>query len=145
MNKFITALLFFIPLGFPAWGFAATLEIGNIRSQVGYIAVSIFSEESQAAFPDKGEGAAQRYYIPIQDKGSVLIHLKSLPVGRYAVTVMHDEDGDGQLKKGPMGIPREGFGFSNNPRVYFGAPDFAKAVTPIRADSVVKITMKYLL
>lgn len=124
---------------------AATLVVEGLRSQDGYVAVSIFSESNQAAYPDKASEAAQAYYVPIQDQGSVEIQLKGLRPGRYAVTVMHDEDGDGTLKKGPMGIPKEGFGFSNNPRVFFGAPDFDKVVTPILEKTLVKISVKYLL
>jgi uncharacterized protein (DUF2141 family) len=35
-----------------------------------------------------------------------------LPPGDYAVVVVHDEDGDGQLEKSMLGIPREGVGIS---------------------------------
>jgi uncharacterized protein (DUF2141 family) len=40
-----------------------------------------------------------------------------LPPGRYAVMVMHDENGNGKLDSNVIGIPTEGYGFSNNPRV----------------------------
>ena len=138
-------LLLCLILSLPLSSFAASIQIDNVRSVDGFIAVSIFSEENQASYPTRLQNATQTYYVPIQEKDSVVIQLKGLPVGKYAITLMHDEDGDGQLKKGPMGVPREGFGFSNNPRVYFGAPDFDKVVTPIRKDTVVKVTMKYLL
>jgi uncharacterized protein (DUF2141 family) len=139
------SLILYLVIALPLTTSAATLEIDNIRSTAGFIAVNIFNEQEQGAFPEHGDQALQTYYVPIISKGSQKIELKALPPGRYAVTVMHDEDGDGLLKKGPLGIPREGFGFSKNPRVYFGAPTFDKVVTKIQDDTLVKIDMKYLL
>lgn len=37
--------------------------------------------------------------------------------GRYAVMVTHDENGNGKLDTNIVGMPTEGYGFSNNPRV----------------------------
>ncbi|HTG38605.1 DUF2141 domain-containing protein [Sphingomonas sp.] len=49
-----------------------------------------------------------------------------LPPGGYALAVIHDENGNGKLDTF-MGIPREGFGFSRNPRIAFGPPSFKSA------------------
>ncbi len=38
----------------------------------------------------------------------------NLPVGSYAVSLFHDRNQDGVLNRGELGIPSEGFGFSNN-------------------------------
>jgi uncharacterized protein (DUF2141 family) len=43
--------------------------------------------------------------------------------GRYALTLFHDENANNRLDM-LLGIPREGFGFSRNPKVRFGAPKF---------------------
>jgi uncharacterized protein (DUF2141 family) len=42
--------------------------------------------------------------------------------GDYAATVFHDEDGSGKFKRNLVGIPKEGFGFSNNYRPTVRAP-----------------------
>src|ERR1700691_5012647 len=34
--------------------------------------------------------------------------------GYYGATIFHDEDSDGKFKLNALGIPKEGFGFSNN-------------------------------
>ena len=39
----------------------------------------------------------------------------TLPAGTYAVQVMHDANGNDKLDTNFMGIPVEGYGFSNNP------------------------------
>jgi len=77
------------------------------------------------------------------DAGSIRIH--GVPPGDYAVSVIHDENGDGQLNK-MLGIPREGFGFSRNPRIHFGPPGFEACRFPVTgAGAREVIRMKYLL
>lgn len=51
------------------------------------------------------------------------IRFSDVAAGRYALTLFHDENDNGQLDM-LLGIPREGFGFSRNPKVRFGAPKF---------------------
>jgi len=47
--------------------------------------------------------------------------------GDYAATIFHDEDGDGKFKRNLLGIPKEGFGFSNNFRPTVRAPTWDEA------------------
>ena len=49
------------------------------------------------------------------------IELPRLRPGNYALLVIHDENGNGKLDMA-FGIPREGFGFSNNPTIHMRAP-----------------------
>ena len=50
-----------------------------------------------------------------------------LPAGRYAVSVYHDEDGDGELDSNFIGIPREPAGLSNKPKARMGPPRYDDA------------------
>ena len=53
--------------------------------------------------------------------------------GRYAFAFYHDADDDNQLDRDMVGIPQEGYGFSNNARPGLGAPSFESAafnITP---------------
>ena len=55
-----------------------------------------------------------------------IVHFDGLPTGKYALAVIHDANGNARLDT-LAGIPREGFGFSRNPPIGFGAPRFAAA------------------
>lgn len=67
-----------------------------------------------------------------------------LPPGGYAVAVIHDENGNGKLDTF-AGIPREGFGFSRNPRIAFGPPSFSDArFTLPREGDAQSIRMRYM-
>jgi uncharacterized protein (DUF2141 family) len=54
-----------------------------------------------------------------------------VPPGRYGIVVIHDENENQKLDRNFFGIPKEGFGFSNNPRIFFSAPSWQAASTTI--------------
>lgn len=67
-----------------------------------------------------------------------------LPAGAYALSLIHDENANGRLDT-RLGIPREGFGFSNNPRIWFGPPSFAATRFLIPAGgAALNVAMKYI-
>ncbi len=50
--------------------------------------------------------------------------------GTYALAVIHDENMNGKLDTNWLGIPIEGYGFSNDAKGLFGAPSFSAARFP---------------
>ena len=77
--------------------------------------------------------------------GTTSVSFEGLPHGDYAVAVIHDENNNKKLDTF-LGIPKEGFGFSRNPAIHFGAPRFAAARFTIDGDSKAEdIRMMYLL
>ncbi len=53
---------------------------------------------------------------------------ENLPPGDYALAAIHDENSNARLDRNFIGIPKEGFGFANNPHVGLSAPAFQAAV-----------------
>lgn len=50
-----------------------------------------------------------------------------LPPGTYAIALIHDENGNGEMDTNALGLPTEAFGFSNRARARFGPPPFERA------------------
>lgn len=72
------------------------------------------------------------------------IRFAGLPRGRYALAVIHDENGNSRLDTF-AGIPREGFGFSRNPSAMFGPPRFAAARFAVDGDAQTQqVRMRYI-
>ncbi len=65
--------------------------------------------------------------------------------GVYAIAVYHDEDMSGTINRsGVLGIPTEGFGFSNNPPTLASLPTFRSVRISIpRANLATTIHLKY--
>lgn len=72
------------------------------------------------------------------------IHLAGLAPGTYALSVIHDENSNGRLDRMMM-IPREGFGFSRNPRIRMGPPRYEDVRFEITGQTRQTVVMKYLL
>ena len=124
---------------------AIEIVIKGLRSDKGYVGASLFSSENAAAFPGGADKALATRYVKIESRDEVRFTLEDIPHGTYGVSVIHDEDGDGKVGM-ILGIPQEGFGFSNNPTIYFGPPAFKRASFDFVSDkAVTEITMKYLL
>lgn len=139
----MTAVMWILSvLAIPA--FAMELELSGFRSGKGFAAVSIFAESGREAYPGDSTRAERTLYIALEGRTELKIPLEALPPGNYAVAVLHDEDGDRKLDT-VLGVPSEGFGFSNNPTVFFGPPEFLKVMTEFGADSTTQIKLKYFL
>jgi uncharacterized protein (DUF2141 family) len=72
------------------------------------------------------------------------VEFEHLAPGDYALLLLHDANRNGKLDK-RFGIPREGFGFSNNPAMRFGPPTASQVtfVVPAGASTQV-VRMKYI-
>lgn len=117
------------------------VAVKSLRSDKGQVYVAVFDKAD--AFPRAPEKAMQGTKLKPKD-GIVSVEFPNLPPGDYAISVFHDEDEDGKMKFGMMGIPREGFGFSRNKKVYFGPPKFEDAsVTFPGSDTTFDVQMKY--
>lgn len=123
---FLLAQLFLFTLASPVEDTAELeIEVYNIRNDKGQIALTLFAEKK--GFPMQPELADRQVKIPAE-VGSVIVKLKDLPYGTYAVAVMHDENLNDRVDLNFLGIPKEGTGSSNDARNLFSGPDFEQAV-----------------
>ncbi len=60
----------------------------------------------------------------IDANGKTVFRLSGLSNGDYAISVFYDEDENGKLNTGFLGIPTEFVGFSNNAKGSFGPPSY---------------------
>jgi uncharacterized protein (DUF2141 family) len=123
-----------------SWGQnSIEVKISNIREIKGDILVAIFNNED-----DFLEKAVQSKSIKASGK-QVTIKFENLPQGDYAVSIIHDENSNGELDKNVVGIPKEGFGFGNNAMGTFGPPAFEKAKVHLKDQNVVQeLSLKYM-
>jgi uncharacterized protein (DUF2141 family) len=72
-----------------------------------------------------------------------VIVIENLKPGKYAFKFFHDENMNDKLDTSWMGIPKEGFGFSNNPSMTFGPPSFDKTIFELSESLLIKSKPKY--
>jgi uncharacterized protein (DUF2141 family) len=71
-------------------------------------------------------------------------HLHQPSSGANAVIAFHDENDNGLLDANALGVPTEGYGFSNNAQGFLSAPSFAAAaVTLGQTDQNISVSLIY--
>lgn len=111
------------------------LHIKNATSDKGLVRILIFNKKG--GFPEKHENAFKALSLPISNSVTK-VTIKDLPDGDYAFAVFHDEDSDGKMKKNNLGIPIDSYGFSNNPTLLLGPPNFSKCAVSVK-NALVKV------
>lgn len=70
--------------------------------------------------------------------------IEDVPPGSYAFAFLHDEDDDGALDRDWIGLPQEGFGFSNDAAPVLGPPSFHSArFVHDGAETVLRVHARY--
>lgn len=132
-------LLGCIALPLAQTGIAAdlTVNIINISEPAGEIAWVLFdSEESYANDVNPVLSARSRVTADSQK-----FTLHDLPAGRYAIKLFHDANNNGDLDSNMLGIPVEGYGFSNDAG-RFGPPSFEDAAVELQDDLQIEIRVR---
>jgi uncharacterized protein (DUF2141 family) len=112
-----------------------------MRSGKGNITITIYPDEPSHFLDGAYKVARQEVAVTLPVTSACF----ALPApGYYAVALFHDENDDHHLNTNALGIPTEGYGFSNNPTLYFGPPDLGKVRFSLHpGDNPVAIRMKY--
>jgi len=108
----------------------------------GNIGIAVFSEEGKKYFPSKKEGVIFSIKIKVSNKSEEIVKI-TINKGKYAISVLHDENENNKLDVNFLGIPIEGYGFSNNPKIMLGPPSFEECAINFTNNSKIEIILKY--
>jgi uncharacterized protein (DUF2141 family) len=100
-----------------------TVIVERLRSDRGRVIGGLYAEADQWLREDHATADCR---ATIQ-RGTARCVFDGVPPGRVAFAAMHDEDADGQMDRDLVGIPSEGYAFSNDVREPFGPPSFGAA------------------
>jgi len=115
-----------------------TLEVtvSNIRSNKGQLCVALF--DSEEGFK-KEQPCWEKTYSKSQiEQGEVVLTI-CVPPGIYGLSVLDDENMDGKMNYNRIGIPQEGFGFSDYQHKGLRRPALKNFTFSIEKNQVLKI------
>ena len=129
------------------------VAIRGVRSSSGTLMVGLYDSEGhfRSAIAQAGNlglvidrsrlvGIAMRAIA-----GTQSVVFTELRPGAYAVITFHDENDDRKLDKNALGLPTEGYGFSNDAEGFLAAPSFKDAAVMLGGhDRAIAITLRYL-
>lgn len=101
------------------------VNVNQIKSSKGAINVTIYNSEEdflKRAFMQKKKDAKPN---------ALVFEFEDVPKGKYTVSVIHDENENGELDKNFMGIPSEPYGISKEGKSNFGPPSYKKSLFTI--------------
>ncbi|WP_417622047.1 DUF2141 domain-containing protein [Parasphingorhabdus sp.] len=118
------------------------LAIIGLRSEKGDVLVCLSADPEY--FPDcTKDKKARKLKVPAAKAGH--IQIAGVKPGIYAVALVHDENANGKMDL-RLFLPREGFGFSRNPKIGMGPPKFESAQFSVGTDDAhYAVRMKYIL
>jgi uncharacterized protein (DUF2141 family) len=140
-----------VALPFAAAAGELRITIDGIRSPQGMVLIGLY--DSATTFVRAVEAADEPGFLVDPGRfGAVALRANrarksgvvftNLQPGRYAVVVLHDENGNGHLDKNFLGFPTEPYGFSNGAEGFLGPPSFSDAAMPLGiGDSAVRIEL----
>ncbi len=99
-----------------------TVEVSGAEANAGQAIFDLF--DSKDNFLDS---PVLSQTMKIDSEGRARFVITDLPAGKYAFYVIHDEDSNGELKTGFLGIPKEKVAVSNNVVPRFGPPKYRDA------------------
>ena len=119
-----------------------TIEINGLDDQTGNVCLTLF--DGSRGFPSDAQRAVKAECMAISEL-PFQITFDDLAYGSYAVAAYHDSNADAQLNQGVLGIPTEGFAFSNDAPVNMGPASFQDAVFVLSQQNAnIQMQMRYL-
>lgn len=105
-------------LAAPALAQDVTVTLTGVQARGGHVSGVL---NTQATFMSGADYTAQ---VAGDTAGTVTLTFRNVAPGDYALMVMHDANDNDSFDMSPMGMPAEGFAFSNKGRPLMGMPTF---------------------
>jgi uncharacterized protein (DUF2141 family) len=144
----LTLLVFTLSLIFYSFAnpstdtYSLTIEVKNLRNEEGIVQFALYNKDG--SIPDE---YYENYYKILKGNivnGSSTITFKNIPLGKYAVNILHDENKNGKIDKGFI-LPKEGVGFSNYQSIGLtNRPNFSKASFELKENKTISVKIIYM-
>ena len=117
------------------------VSVEGLRNGNGLLTVAVYPDDSRQFLAKGGTLKNNRFQASAPMTRACVFVPKP---GVYAIAVYHDEDASRKLNRSGIGLPAEGYGFSNNPATLAGLPAFRSVRLNVpKAGLTTHIKMKY--
>ena len=120
--------------------YSISVKINRIHSNKGTIIINLYN--SSAGFPSDRSRAFQSIKVPAKTPSTESVFY-DIASGTYAISVLHDENNNGEMNKNFFGVPQEGYCVSNNAKGVMSAPSFKNATFDLKSNVTQSLNMIY--
>jgi uncharacterized protein (DUF2141 family) len=117
----IKSILLMMMLVLPAQAATVIVQVNKVKSAQGDIRASLC--ETEVAY--KADKCIKEIVLKAQ-KGTTQLVFENVTPGTYGIQLMHDKNANGDMDFNFLGIPKEGYGFSNNAKPRLSQPSFQR-------------------
>lgn len=115
--------------------------VENVRNSNGVIAITLYADNPSKFLVKRGSLYVGRVEANAGTTRGCIFVPKP---GVYALALYHDENRDGRFDRTGIGLPAEGYGFSNNPATLAGLPQFRSVRLGVaKTGLTTRVSMKY--
>ena len=112
------------------------VEIKGFKNDKGAAMIGLYNTED--SFMRTGIKSAKTI---VKNKKTYAV-FTNVPAGTYAISMFHDENANGKIDRNFVGIPKEGYGTSNDAKGFMGPPKYEDAKFELTADKKLVINVQ---
>ena len=122
--------------------YSLTVEVNGLQNSKGVVQFALYNKDG--TIPDEDYKKCCKILKEKIQIGSSKVTFNNLPLGKYAVNILHDENENGEIDKGFI-LPIEGVGFSNYESIGLtNRPNFSKASFELNNDKKIVVKVIYM-
>ena len=122
-------------------GAPIVVKVVGFPDQRGRCACALYNKEQ--GFPRDRKQVYRNVQGQIGSDDTAVCEFKNIPTGTYAIALFHDAKMTGKMATNMIGIPQEGYGFSNDAKPHkFSAPSFQECAFQHNASQPTNLTVK---
>jgi len=145
--KFMTILIMFFSLVAPILAQETSnnnagihVEVAGFPDTRGRCACALYNHVE--GFPSDRKQVFRNATGQIGDDHRAVCEFENVPTGTYAIALFHDAKLTGKMEKNFVGIPQEGYGFSNDAKPHaLSAPSFEECAFQHSASQATNLTI----
>ena len=111
--------------------------VTGIEKIKGEMRFALYSENN--SFPSDDD-LLDFKIVPVNDD-KVEVVFKVSEKGKYAIAIMHDLNKNGKMDYNFVGYPKDPYGFSTNPGIWFRRPNFEECSFDLNENTRIEIEM----
>ncbi|MBK8366901.1 MAG: DUF2141 domain-containing protein [Bacteroidetes bacterium] len=121
--------------------YSLTVEVKELQNCKGVVQFALYNKDG--TIPDEHYKKCCKILKEKIQNGTSKVTFSNLPLGKYAVNILHDENENGEIDKGFI-LPIEGIGFSNYQSIGLtNRPNFSKASVDLNRDKKIEVKIIY--
>ena len=121
--------------------YSLTVTVAELRNSEGLVQFTLYNKDG--SIPDE---KFKNYYLQksaVISNNSSTVTFENVPLGWYAVNILHDENENRKIDKGFV-MPKEGIGFSNYTSIGLtNRPKFEKAKFEVKSNTSKQVKVIY--